>query len=320
MANQSCIVPGGVESVLKWNKIHKHNNNSSGKGSSMDDLAMNLESSVSLEHETISGGEYNSASVNSNSNHEPSVNSSAGSGGNKKFGKLFKSGLKKAQASITHSVTSIAIKADGGKNPDWICASLHYLGGRNGGGDLNRKMSLAIGTGGNSVSDVCLGKTEWIPLPSPSSFGGGDLQHEQQQLSFAVPLSVPDLSFLESTAADNGIVLTVRLYLRSGATLLKASAIKKEYCIGECSLMYSQLGVGKSSDANVGQYRAMNLQFTNGMLADPSSYMYNSNPDSPPMLNLMALPRVKFSPPCRVGWSYRIRHPYLLRQRLHYNG
>eukprot|EP00986_Skeletonema_menzelii_P019716 scaffold29009_cov137-Skeletonema_menzelii.AAC.2 len=345
-ANQSCIVPNGVESVLKWTKLHKHTNGSGGgKGSSsMDDLTMNLDSSMSLEEsgggngggETLFG-EYDSSTTASSSNGigvtndqsytTSNASSTGGGNNNKKLGKLFKSGLKKAQASLAHSVTSIAIKADGGKNPDWVCASLHYLGGGNGDA-VNRAMLHAIGASGSSgggaaaVSDVCLSKTEWIPLPPPSSFGGGDFQSEeggqQQQLSFAVPLCVPDLSFLESTAsscggggggdiaADNGIVLTVRLYLRSGATLLKAAAIKKEYCIGECSLMYSQLGsCGKGGDSNGGQqqYDTMNLQFTNGMLADPSSYTYNLNPDSPPMLNLTTLPRIKFNRPCSIGWS-----------------
>jgi len=314
MANQSCIVPGGVESVLKWRKLHKQNGGG-GKGS-MDDLAMNLDSTMSLDDggdaTTLFGGEYDSANTIGNNG----MNNEGSSGGNKKFGKLFKSGLKKAQASLAHSVTSIAIKADGGKNPDWVCASLHYLGGRNG-DVVNRGMSSAIGSGGGAISDVCLCKTEWIPLPPPTSFGGGDLQQEEgKQLSFAVPLCVPDLSFLESAAAaassgggggdiaaDNGIVLTVRLYLRSGATLLKAAAIKKEYCIGESSVMYSQLGSSGKDDVSGGQYRTMNLQFTNGMLADPSSFTYNSNPDSPPMLNLMTLPRIKYNPSCRIGWS-----------------
>eukprot|EP00984_Skeletonema_dohrnii_P022748 scaffold11853_cov67-Skeletonema_dohrnii-CCMP3373.AAC.1 len=199
MANQSCIVPGGVESVLKWRKLHKQNGG--GKGS-MDDLAMNLDSTMSLDDggdaTTLFGGEYDSATITNGNN---GMNNEGGSsGGNKKFGKLFKSGLKKAQASLAHSVTSIAIKADGGKNPDWVCASLHYLGGRNG-DVVNRGMSSAIG-GGGAMSDVCLCKTEWIPLPPPTSFGGGDLQQEEgKQLSFAVPLCVPDLSFLESAAA-----------------------------------------------------------------------------------------------------------------------
>lgn len=243
-ANQSCIVPGGVESVLKWMKLHKHANNNGGGKVVMDDLTMNLESKLSLE-ECGSGGDqqqqlgdydatttanYNMNNYTMNNNE---TNNNNGGGGNKKFGKLFKSGLKKAQASITHSVTSIAIKADGGKNPDWVCASLHYnLGGGEksnvvvNNNNNNRGMWNAIGGGSGSgggggvMGDVCLCKTEWIPLPPPTNFGSGDLEEERgKQISFAVPLCVPDLSFLESSsaaggggdiAADNGIVLTVR--------------------------------------------------------------------------------------------------------------
>ena len=128
--NSSCIVRGGVETVLKWMKVNRHNtNNATGGARMMDDLSMNLESSMSLE-ESDHQFDYDSTNINNNNsmNNEIAIANNS-TGGNKKFGKLFKSGLKKAQASISHSVTNLAIKADGGKNPDLICASLHYLGG-----------------------------------------------------------------------------------------------------------------------------------------------------------------------------------------------
>ena len=349
MANQSCIIPGGVETVLKWNKIHKQSNNSNSSGSgggrrsSVDDLSMNLEEGMSLEEgefaQATTGYDSTNRTNNTNNNFgsgatTSSTTSESGTTTNQKFGKLFKSGLKKASASLANSVTSIAIKADGGKNPDWICASLHYIRGRNtstnnnnaNAADNDKSVFNAVGgssTSGSGNGDVCLCKTEWIPLPPPlnTTFGtAGDLNAEEgrRKISFAVPLCVPDLSFVKSTSTSSSsggggdVVLTVRLYLKSGATLLKAAAIKKEYCIGESSLMYSQLcGGGNTTvqdNANINgglqqQYRAMNLQFTHGMLADPSSYTYNSNPDSPPMLNVVSLPRIKFCPPGKIGWS-----------------
>ena len=55
-------------------------------------------------------------------------------GGGGGFGFL-KSGFKKAQASIERSVeqtvTAIAYRADNGKNPGLVCASLHYCGMNN---------------------------------------------------------------------------------------------------------------------------------------------------------------------------------------------
>jgi hypothetical protein len=302
--NSSCIVRGGVETVLKWMKVNRHNtNNATGGARMMDDLSMNLESSMSLEESF----DYDSTTIiNNNNSMNNDIATANSTGGNKKFGKLFKSGLKKAQASISHSVTNLAIKADGGKNPDLICASLHYLGGGSNGEVAHQRMMDAIGGGGgggSGVNDVCLSKTDWIPLPSHTV---NNDDGKEKEVSFAVPLCVPDLSFLES-GGNNATQLTVRLYLRSGAKFL-AAAIKKEYCIGECTLMYSQiLGSNDGSESDVmGQYRTMDLSFTNGMLADPSTYSSSSNYSTespPPTLHLVALPRIKFNPSCRLGWS-----------------
>lgn len=302
--NSSCIIRGGVETVLKWMKVNRHNTNNATTGGArmMDDLSMNLESSMSLE-ESDHPFDYDSTNVNNNSSMNNDIaiaTSTGGNNGNKKFGKLFKSGLKKAQASISHSVTNLAIKADGGKNPDLICASLHYLGGGNNGEVAHQRMMDAIGSG-SGVNDVCLSKTDWIPLPSHTVNNDGE--EKEKEVSFAVPLCVPDLSFLES--GDNATQLTVRLYLRSGAKFL-AAAIKKEYCIGECTLMYSQILVSNDGSGVKGQYRSMNLSFTNGMLADPSTYSSSTNYSTespPPTLHLVALPRIKFNPSCRLGWS-----------------
>ncbi|KAL7455839.1 hypothetical protein ACHAWC_007361 [Mediolabrus comicus] len=302
--NSSCIVRGGVETVLKWMKVNRHNtNNATGGARMMDDLSMNLESSMSLE-ESDHQFDYDSTNINNNNNSmNNDITTANSTGDNRKFGKLFKSGLKKAQASISHSVTNLAIKADGGKNPDLICASLHYLGGGSNREVAHQRMMDAIGSG-SGVNDVCLSKTDWIPLPSHTVNNYDD--GKEKEVTFSVPLCVPDLSFLES-GDNNATQLTVRLYLRSGAKFL-AAAIKKEYCIGECTLMYSQiLGSNDGSESDVkGEYRTMNLSFTNGMLADPSTYSSSSNYNTeshPPTLHLVALPRIKFNPSCRLGWS-----------------
>ena len=228
---------------------------------------------------------------------------------------LLKSGLRKAQRSIEQSVTTIAMRADGGKNPDQVCASLHYLACNNG-RVSNGRMADAIGvassttTGGGGASrgemiaDVCLSRTEWAELPSSSSSDAGGAGGDGG-LPFAMPLCVPDLGFLEE-AADNdagggggggggGVRLTLRLYLRSGAALLKAVA-NREYCVGEGTMTYPSIVVSIRSS---GAAATLLVPFTSGMLAEGPAVSSSSRC----RLRITAIPRVKFARPCTYGWT-----------------
>ena len=224
--------------------------------------------------------------------------------------KFLKSGLKKAQQSIERSVTTMAIKADGGKNRDQLCVSLHYLGGAASSSSIDdgvrMTMANALGLHINSdeLNDVCLSRTEWVELPSPSS-DNGENGSESKGLLFSIPLCVPDMSFL----ADQGNVpLTIRLYLRSGATLLKAVA-NREYIIGESCILYSNIMQLMNSSGGAGQQQtkcgSINVPFTKGMLAEQSSFFKRSSygTGEPAVLHITATPRIKFSPPCTFGWT-----------------
>eukprot|EP00578_Thalassiosira_sp_NH16_P022902 CAMPEP_0181104934 /NCGR_PEP_ID=MMETSP1071-20121207/15697_1 /TAXON_ID=35127 /ORGANISM="Thalassiosira sp., Strain NH16" /LENGTH=439 /DNA_ID=CAMNT_0023188175 /DNA_START=32 /DNA_END=1348 /DNA_ORIENTATION=- len=270
--------------------------------------------------------------------------SSGGLGGMR----FLKSGLKKAQRSIERSVTTMAIRADGGKNPDQLCVSLHYLGGMNGGNGspVNVGMTNALGDSvggpdvimaGGMVGDVCLSRTEWVELPSSSGSTAFDSEEEEEAgVLFSIPLCVPDLGFLEAAGSNGGgVQLTLRLYLRSGAALLKAVA-NREYIVGESALLYSNLmglmgGSGQQQQQhqqrqqqNLQQQQqhggvgsrcgAINVPFTTGMLAETSSFansafgssnitVTSGNGGSPAALHITATPRIKFNAPCTYGWS-----------------
>ena len=224
----------------------------------------------------------------------PSV---AGGGSARGLGMLT-SGLRKAQRSIEQSVTTIAMRADGGKNPDQVCASLHYLSANNG-SSTNGRMADAIGTsstttGMGDVADVCLSRTEWVELPSSlsssSTEGGG--------IPFSIPLCLPDLDFLDTSARP--VRLTFRLYVRSGAALLKAVA-NREYCIGEGTISYSSVvGPMRTSSSSGCTTSLVVVPFGAGMLAETISLSSHGEGAS---LRLMALPRVKFAPTCTNGWT-----------------
>eukprot|EP00579_Thalassiosira_antarctica_P017700 CAMPEP_0201938228 /NCGR_PEP_ID=MMETSP0903-20130614/41032_1 /ASSEMBLY_ACC=CAM_ASM_000552 /TAXON_ID=420261 /ORGANISM="Thalassiosira antarctica, Strain CCMP982" /LENGTH=335 /DNA_ID=CAMNT_0048479441 /DNA_START=225 /DNA_END=1229 /DNA_ORIENTATION=+ len=180
-ANDACCLNGGVESVLKWSKSR------SGKNSSMMGIEAelgNFDSSLSFSESHNENGpstiNYGSSTSNlSASDNGAMRRSSSGIGGGGLGGgsmRFLKSGLKKAQASIERSVTTMAIKADGGKNPDQLCVSLHYLGGLNAtaANSVNLSMwhALGLASGGmvggaikQDVGDVCLSRTDWMELP-----------------------------------------------------------------------------------------------------------------------------------------------------------
>ena len=337
-ANTGCCLNGGVEGLLKWSKS-RSNSSSSKNGSAtesaggvegvFDSLSIMDPPTVSEESVSVSssniGGTFETTTTNTNT--KPSVTSSM---------RFLKSGLKKAQQSIERSVTTMAIKADGGKNRDQLCVSLHYCGfaSEGGGGGANNSNSIRLGMAqamgvhpnSSELNDVCLSRTEWVEIPAAS----GEVQDEEDGVLFSIPLCVPDLSFLEETAPGNSssVQLTVRLYIRSGATLLKAVA-NREYCIGESLVLYSNImqlmmnnsakgsnGGGQQQQGGSLRCGTINVPFTTGMLAETSSFSksasFNNSSgsssshqgnDIPAALHITATPRIKFNPPCTYGWS-----------------
>ncbi|KAL7522908.1 hypothetical protein ACHAWX_007651 [Stephanocyclus meneghinianus] len=282
-ADETCIPAGGLESVLKWNKIAR------GGIDEMDPSVSSLTlKDGEAEDESFVGG-YSAPALGANviagsvtTAENTSRKASAGGGLN-----FLKSGLKKAQGAIERSVTTIAIRADGGKNRDWICVSLHYRT------HLHSQKSndaMVAATGMQDVKDLCLSRTEWVQLP-PS---GGD-----RGIDFSIPLCVPDLGFLDASNDVGGARLTIRLYIRSGAALL--NIVKREYPIGECMVQYSNIlrmatsNTQQRNGNNAVFSSSVNLPITTGMLAETTS--------AQAALKITATQRIKFSQPCTLGWS-----------------
>lgn len=89
--------------------------------------------------------------------------------------------------------------------------------------------------------------------------------------------------------------LTLRLYLRSGAALLKAVA-NREYCVGEGTMTYPSIVVSIRSS---GAAATLLVPFTSGMLAEGPAVSSSSRC----RLRITAIPRVKFARPCTYGWT-----------------
>ena len=251
--HEDCIIPpSGVEAVLQWNN-----------------------------HQ---GGVDRAKEVRRDPTQDPdtTTNSTTSTNHHKKGLGFLASGLKKAQGAIERSMTTMAIRADGGKNRDWVCMSLYCR-------ECNEAQT--------NTAEICLSRTEWVQLPSSDAWQG---------MSFHIPLSVPDLEFLkEMDTGGGGPCLTIRISIRSGAALL--NIVKREYPIGECTIHYSNLLSmmneydERMQDRTYYYYsNTRHLPLTKGMLAETSNH-------PPPAIQLTALKRIKFAPLCHLGWS--LTHP-----------
>ena len=321
LSRSACVSGASVESVLKWNKLQQKNNNS------MTQELVGFDT-LSLAEGDLSAAPPTNASSHASSEQYPGKQL----GGAKKVGVggFLKNLSSKANTAIANSVTQIAIKADKGRNPDEVCASLHYCSGHN--------ISVVNAAMGNALHiyeashlrDVCLSKTEWMPLPSVSGAVDENRGVDESEGLFNLPLHLPDLNFLSSCAAgsngpgvpgnENGVRLVIRLYIRSSAAFLKAVAntgLKREYCVGEAVVLLESIlhlvnrgvesnatgfGTTVGSQDRVGGF---SLPFTAGMLADPAfaASDLGGSGDSPAALKLLATTRIKFNSPCSLGWS-----------------
>jgi len=321
--NRSARVSGAsVESVLKWNKLQQKNNNSMTQELGGFDTLSLAEGDVSTAPSTTS-------SSYASSDQYPGKQL----GGSKKVGVggFLKNLSSKANTAIANSVTQIAIKADKGRNPDEVCSSLHYCSGHNI-SVVNAAMGNALNLyEASQLRDVCLSKTEWMPLPSSvSSAYDASVGVDEGEGLFNIPLHLPDLNFLSSCAAgsngpgvpgnENGVRLVIRLYIRSSAAFLKAVAntgLKREYCVGEAVVLLESIlhlvnqgveGNATGFGTTVGhqdRVGGFSLPFTAGMLADPAFTASDLGGDdgSPAALKLLATTRIKFNSPCSQGWT-----------------
>ena len=120
--------------MLKWSKYRPHESGSMmGVEAELGSFGSKLSFTESQNDNGASGINYGSAhspisdgaklSNSGRSRSKPLGN--AGGGGGMGGMRFLKSGLKKAQQSFERSVTTMVIKADGGKNRDQMCVSLH---------------------------------------------------------------------------------------------------------------------------------------------------------------------------------------------------
>uniref|UniRef100_A0A7S4IA47 Phosphatidylinositol-3,4-bisphosphate 4-phosphatase n=1 Tax=Odontella aurita TaxID=265563 RepID=A0A7S4IA47_9STRA len=154
------------------------------------------------------GGSYTPQQSASSSSHgEGGGKGGGGRGGNKKgafFSKL-KGAARTAQAHVERGVTTIAIKAEGAgkmggsRKPDRLSAGVYLV---------------RPATAGHRQRETCLGATD-------------EIESAPGNAAFAAPLVLPPEGSLPPET-----VLTFRLLIRSGATLL-AKAMQKNFCVGE---------------------------------------------------------------------------------------
>ena len=221
--NPNCCLPGGVEALLKHKQqdsyYHSQNQNDV-------NLDVPLRTTVEVTHEsataaatataTATGGDaandpfgfLNSPTPSSS----PSTPSGAGTDStstyskksqpHKQMGKFLTKLAKQTTANLEKGITNLAIKADQGKNPDLLLVGLYDSSG-----------------------------TQLWSLSEPQVLPITDYER-MKGVSFCIPLNVPALSqSIEHT------VLTLKLWIKSGAALLK----QKHYLLGQAHVALAQL-------------------------------------------------------------------------------
>jgi hypothetical protein len=176
-ANPNCCLPGGVEALLKMNT------KSTGINTPLSTLDSDV-TTVATEASTASGASDPFSFLNDgdSSARAPPLDAAPAGKKNKPLSFL-KNTLKKTQAHIERGMTGLAIRADQGRNPDYLIVGLHDSAGQ------------------------VLSMTEAAPMPIDDA---GRLNG----VGFYIPLVIPP-------GWGNDDIVTLKLWIKSGAVLLK---------------------------------------------------------------------------------------------------
>mmetsp|Transcript_111 Transcript_111/g.127 ORF Transcript_111/g.127 Transcript_111/m.127 type:complete len:1163 (+) Transcript_111:144-3632(+) len=215
--NPNCCLIGGVETLLK----QKQNQSLTSIESTETEIPMTdgTEEPQPRMADPISRGDDPFSFLNQQGQEgmvEPTstFDTSGKRKSRQKVGKFFSNLAKQTQQGLEKGITNLAIRADQGKNPDILNVGLYDASG---------------------TQLWCL--TEPHPLPTTD-------YERMKGVAFAIPLSIPPQAKL-----DPSTIVTLKLWIKSGATLLKQTA--KHYLLGQChlsmeSLRFSEVMMTKS--------------------------------------------------------------------------
>jgi len=222
--NPNCCLIGGVEALLKQKKNQPLLSTAAGTRIA-NNVATEAESSVSPTTAATTGDDpfafLNQQRDGGVVSPPTDTNVSDKKQPRHKVGKFFtnlakqtQQGLKQTQQGLEKKITNLAIRADHGHNPDLLNVGLYDASG-------TQLWSL----------------TESQILPNTD-------YERMKGVIFSVPLTIPPQVTMDPTT-----IITLKLWIKSGATLLKQTG--KHYLLGQChlpmeSLRFSQVMASKN--------------------------------------------------------------------------
>jgi len=282
-ANRNCCVPGGVEGILKQRgQVGRTNSGgASSTGSSQlppvapgtaattqgdvngSAFGGGLDGDDPFSFLSCDGGSGDMDFFGGSSAAQGQQHQTAASGAGKRGAKNPMSFLKKVAKSTTQTLErgmhTLAIRADQGRNPDLVTVGVYGGGGGNG-------------------NALLLALTESQPLPSPTDGAEG--------IHFIVPLVVPGALAQQPNSGEDD-VLTIKVWIRSGAALLQQAKAAKNFLVGQGQVHISDLRTSLQGGLRASY---LNLSLQSSLVVDAK-------------LSLCVVPDTKFPPICGRGWS-----------------
>lgn len=238
--NANCCLPGGVESLLKASKTPGPLLTTTSTGDSPTQSPVGADESSNA---SAAGNPF--AFLSESSQTTPSTTASTQKKApHQQVGQFFKKVAKQTQKNLERGMTNLAIKADQGKNPDWLVVGLYH-------------------------GDTILGMTERTPLPMTD-------YERLKGASFQIPLVVPPPAEIDTP-------LVLKLWIKSGATLLKQTA--RDYLLGMC-----QTSTGRLQQLLQQQQKLISMPLQSNVIVDGQ-------------LHVLVYSDLKFPPIGGRGWS-----------------
>jgi len=268
--NQECLIPGGVERVLRFQGGQRANSNSVMDAAIENSIGNDASEQQIPPNHTDTSTPFEFLNEDAESAIPPTGNSTGGSSGRNKLLSTFGSRIK---SSIDRQFTNLAIQA--------------HKATANGEQEIRDLLTLGAYAMDSTTGEfsTCLGMTENAEIPDqiidvktgvPITTGHG--------MAFHVPIIIPPNLF-DQRAIQAGDVIQLQLWIRSGATIFaKNKALRSYYSIGTATLRVSQLANYYTNKSEI----TLNLHSTVATNAQ---------------VTLVPLPDTKHPSLCGMGWS-----------------
>lgn len=210
--NANCCLAGGVEALFKLqHNTTTQNSTSSHSVTSNTPTGTNSDDPFAFLQQDESSASSERSAVDTSS----SIKKKGG------IGSWAKSVAKKSASHLERGMTGLAIRADGGKNPDLLVCALR-----------------------DSFSGLLLGMTEAQPLPTEE-------KERLQGCWFAIPLLLPVTTTTTS--------VTLSLYIKSGASFIMGTK-GKHYLLGSIVLDTAELQTSLERQQQYNMTTTLSLQ------------------------------------------------------------